>query len=80
MPGWIASESVLRNLEGRLEQYGLTDVEEYFPIGNERMDNLTWADRWGTPEEIGNVVTFLASERASYVNGAWVNVDGGSSF
>lgn len=80
MPGWIASESVLRNLEGRLEQYELTNVEDYFPIGNERMDKLTWADRWGTPEEIGNVVAFLASERASYVNGAWVNVDGGSNF
>jgi NAD(P)-dependent dehydrogenase (short-subunit alcohol dehydrogenase family) len=80
MPGWIASESVLRNLEGRRENLGLEKVEDYFPIGNERMHHLTWADRWGTPEEIGNVVTFLASERASYVNGAWVVVDGGSSF
>lgn len=80
MPGWIASESVLENLEGRLETYGLSEVEEYFPIGNERMGHLTWADRWGTPEEIGNVVGFLASERAGYVNGALVNVDGGSSF
>lgn len=80
MPGWIASESVLRNLEGRCQTLGLEHVEDYFPIGNERMDGLTWADRWGTPEEIGNVVAFLVSDRASYVNGAWVNVDGGSSF
>ena len=80
MPGWIASESVLRNLEERCKNLGLEQVEEYFPIGNERMHGLTWADRWGTPEEIGNVVTFLASDRASYVNGAQVNVDGGSSF
>jgi NAD(P)-dependent dehydrogenase (short-subunit alcohol dehydrogenase family) len=80
MPGWIASESVLRNLEGRCKDLGLERVEDYFPIGNERMLGLTWAARWGTPEEIGNVVAFLASERASYVNGALVNVDGGSSF
>jgi len=80
MPGWIASESVLRNLEGRVKNLGLDKVEDYFPIGNERMHGLTWADRWGTPEEIGNVVAFLCSDRASYVNGAWITVDGGSSF
>ncbi len=80
MPGWIASESVVRNLEERCKKLGLDSVDDYFPIGNERMLNLTWASRMGTPEEIGNVVTFLASDRASYVNGAWVNVDGGSSF
>ena len=33
--------------------------------------------RLGTPEEIGEVVAFLASERASYVNGQWILVNGG---
>ena len=32
--------------------------------------------RFGKPEEIANVVVFLASERASLVTGACVNVDG----
>lgn len=32
--------------------------------------------RFGTPEEIANVVVFLSSDRASWVNGACVNVDG----
>ena len=33
--------------------------------------------RIGTPEEFANVIVFLASERASYVTGVAVQVDGG---
>ena len=33
--------------------------------------------RLGRPEEIGEVIAFLASERASYVNGQWFLVNGG---
>jgi 3-oxoacyl-[acyl-carrier protein] reductase len=33
--------------------------------------------RWGTPEEFGDVVCFLASERARYVTGVTIPVDGG---
>jgi len=33
--------------------------------------------RWGTPEEFGDVVCFLASERARYVSGQTLVVDGG---
>jgi 3-oxoacyl-[acyl-carrier protein] reductase len=33
--------------------------------------------RWGTPQEFGDVVCFLASERARYVTGVTIPVDGG---
>ena len=35
--------------------------------------------RFGTPEEVAAVVVFLASDRASWVTGACINVDGGQS-
>ena len=33
--------------------------------------------RWGQPEDVANVYTFLASDEASYITGTVFNVDGG---
>jgi 3alpha(or 20beta)-hydroxysteroid dehydrogenase len=38
---------------------------------------LTPAGRSGTPEEVAAVVAFLLSDRAAYVNGAEISIDGG---
>ena len=35
--------------------------------------------RFGTPEEIAAVVTFIASPRAAFVTGSWVVADGGQT-
>lgn len=36
------------------------------------------AKRYGTPEEYGAVAAFLASEKASYITGSIIRVDGGN--
>jgi NAD(P)-dependent dehydrogenase (short-subunit alcohol dehydrogenase family) len=34
-------------------------------------------NRLGRPEEVASMINFLASEKASYVTGAAINVNGG---
>ena len=53
-------------------------IREVYPDGPSEADLATIPlRRLGTPREIGDVVCFLASDRASYVTGAAIGVDGG---
>lgn len=53
-------------------------IREVYPDGPTEADLAAIAARrLGTPREVGDVVCFLASERAGYVTGAAIGVDGG---
>ncbi len=60
-----ASQAAKKNIS--VEQY-LKDTAGAIP-----------ASRLGKPEEIGNVIAFLASEQASYVNGVNLLIDGSAA-
>ncbi len=60
-PGWTSTEAVME-----MNPHYLKEEEKKVLL-----------ERFAKPEEIANVVAFLASEEASYVNGATIRVDGG---
>ena len=36
--------------------------------------------RLGKPGEVADLIAFLLSERSAYINGALINIDGGTEF
>jgi len=71
-PGYTATARLLA-LGGKLaERQGVTQQEI-----EDRWAKQAPLQRIGQPEEFANVVVFLASERASYVTGVALQVDGG---
>jgi 2-deoxy-D-gluconate 3-dehydrogenase len=60
--------------------YMATEMNSALIADPARMEQLSAripAGRWGQPEDIGNVVVFLASPAAGYVHGQVLAVDGG---
>jgi 3-oxoacyl-[acyl-carrier protein] reductase len=51
---------------GKSEQEVMNFWLENIPLG-----------RFGNPEDLANLVVFLASEKASYITGTVIQVDGG---
>jgi 3-oxoacyl-[acyl-carrier protein] reductase len=72
LPGRIATDRIKfldeakAKREGRSVQDVATESEGSIPLG-----------RYGKPEEYGAAVAFLASERAAYITGSIIRVDGG---
>jgi 3-oxoacyl-[acyl-carrier protein] reductase len=72
MPGYIMTERIIQIIKERSKREGKSEEEilkvmtANIPLG-----------RIGDPEELANVVIFLASNLATYVNGAIIPVDGG---
>ncbi|MFH1057523.1 MAG: SDR family oxidoreductase [Pseudomonadota bacterium] len=70
--GWIMTERVEQILAYRSEKLGIgRDALEAQVLGQIPQGRI------GRPEELADLAVFLASERASYITGASVAIDGG---
>ena len=52
-------------------------TENLPPEMKETIKKFTPMGRFGKPEEVANLVVFLASEEANFITGAVINIDGG---
>lgn len=68
-PGLIET----RMIESLIDEFNPDDAEAQ----RRQMTGLVPLGRFGEPREVAQVVRFLASEEASYVNGATITIDGG---
>jgi 3-oxoacyl-[acyl-carrier protein] reductase len=71
-PGRILTDRLKSFMAHRAREAGKS-FEEYLPTASADIP----LGRIGTPEEFASMVVFLASERASYITGVTVQVDGG---
>jgi 3-oxoacyl-[acyl-carrier protein] reductase len=71
-PGYTSTERVVEIFDARAAKQGKSAEE----VMAETTANYPMK-RMGRPEELAAVVAFLASERASYITGATIQVDGG---
>lgn len=72
LPGHVMTDRQLHLAELRSAKDGIT-IEQYF----EQAGAAIPLRRLGRPEEIGEAIAFLCSERASYLTGVSLQVDGG---
>lgn len=72
-PGMTETDRLVSLMRGSAENKGL-DPDDW----RSQLTGLPFG-RPGTAEEVGDLVAFLASDRASYISGTVVTIDGGNS-
>jgi 3-oxoacyl-[acyl-carrier protein] reductase len=72
-PGWVDTNLWRRNAQGLAQELGATSEEE----ARRQAARKNSLNRFGKPEELANAIVFLCSERASYITGVSLNLDGG---
>ena len=74
-PGWVRTAMADEQMQVLVEKYGLADTDAAYALVARDVPLGRAAD----PAEVADAVLYLASKRASMVNGTFLMVDGGAS-
>lgn len=72
-PGWVATDLWRRHAEGLRRELEVQTDEQARELAKKK----NALGRMGKPEELASAIAFLCSERASYITGVSLNLDGG---
>jgi 3-oxoacyl-[acyl-carrier protein] reductase len=73
----LAQEIAKRNITVNAVAPGFIKTDMTSELNEKELKKLVPVNRFGNPEEVAHLVSFLASEKASYITGEVVNINGG---
>ncbi|MCY3786815.1 MAG: SDR family oxidoreductase [bacterium] len=79
-PGAIETHALAPVRAIARERYADVDGDPLYAFAEAEWGLTSGARRLGTPQEVAELIVFLLSERAAYLSGATVNIDGGTDF
>jgi NAD(P)-dependent dehydrogenase (short-subunit alcohol dehydrogenase family) len=74
-PGWVTTAMADEQMQVIVSKHGLRTIDDAYRLVTRDVP----LGRPATPEEVANVICFVASAQAAMVNGAIITVDGGAS-
>lgn len=73
-PGYTATDRLKNLAKSRASELGITEEEVI-----NQFSSIIPAGRVGKPDELANLIVFLASDKAAYITGTSIPVDGGAN-
>ena len=73
----LAQEVARRNITVNAVAPGFIKTDMTEGLNEEELSKLVPLQRFGKPEEVAHLVSFLASEKSSYITGEIININGG---
>ncbi len=73
----LAQEVAKRNITVNAVAPGFISTDMTKDFDEKELKKMIPANRFGTPEEVAHLVSFLASEKSSYITGEVISINGG---